>query len=407
MFNKKENESMNQILDFVNHFLKTEEDRFMKMYQHLHAYPEISGEEFETTKFIIKQLKSVGTNPRPLSSGRGVIVDINPDQGDVIILRFDIDALPVAEAEDSELPFRSRHPGKAHVCGHDGHAASGLALAEILEQIRKRGLLKGWVRIIFQPAEETGDGANEVIADGAVDIQANIRGIIGWHIMPGMPSGSVGLLGGPVNAGCDDWTLSMHGRQAHSARPHESIDLIQIKALIFNHLTTLLRLKIDSFEPWVFTPTQESQSKQQAVNVLNVMPAEISVGGTFRCYSETVSALAEELIRRYLGLLTLEFPSFFEWNLTWKRTPPLINDEGLIEQITKVAGQLNYKIVQMRRSPGSDDMAQFGPFGPIAYLFGGNGYGPGLHDQKFVLNWPTVLSMVRLIIMSINEIFGQ
>src|SRR4051794_7757113 len=196
--------------------------------RHLHAYPEPSGEERETARYLLDLLTRDRVAARLIPSGRGVIAEGEIDgDGARIGLRADIDALRIQDLKT--VPYASRRPGVMHACGHDGHTAVVLGSALALGDAAAAGLLPWPVRwrALFQPAEETGEGALEMIAAGALD---GLSALLGAHMDPSRAAGRVGVRAGVLTAACDALSVCIEGRGGHAARPHESLDPIAAAA---------------------------------------------------------------------------------------------------------------------------------------------------------------------------------
>ncbi len=259
--------------------------------RHLHAHPEISGEEIETTRLIAERLREAGFSPtvcrNPDGLETGAFADLTlgspGPETPLIAIRTDIDALPLTDAK--AVPYRSQHPGKAHACGHDGHTAitlgAGLAAAR-LERIWREGLLSEEdhnafglrLRLIFQPAEETSQGAEWLIAQGAME---GVAAIVALHVDPERPAGRAGIRYGVLTANCDEVELFVEGRGGHAARPHHSIDPIAAAAHLVGSLYEFLPRRVDSRHPAVFTI-----GKIEGGSAANVIPESVHLLGTLR-----------------------------------------------------------------------------------------------------------------------------
>ncbi len=193
--------------------------------RHLHQHPELSGQEMATTTYLARQLATAGIPFRLGAGKRGVITGIVPATGKrtpVIALRADNDALPITET--NKVAYRSKNTGVMHACGHDAHSA--ILLGTTLALHRAGPLPVAW-RSIFQPAEETGNGAKEMVAQGAV---AGVDAILAYHVDPSLPLGFVSITPGPLSAFCQDFVIEVRGKGGHGARPHDTVDPIAVAA---------------------------------------------------------------------------------------------------------------------------------------------------------------------------------
>lgn len=265
--------------------------RIISIRQHLHAYPELSFQEFETAKYIARQLRDIGLQPQEGVATTGTVVHIegrNPSTK-TIALRADIDALPIREAND--VAYKSKNEGVMHACGHDVHTASLLGVAHILHQMREH--FEGTVKLIFQPGEEKiPGGASLMIKEGVLKpqgIYAAPTSIIGQHVMPQLPAGKVGFREGMYMASADELYLRVKGKGGHGAMPEMAIDPI----LIASHIIVALQQIISrNCSPKI--PSVLSFGKVIAEGATNVIPNEVYIEGTFRTYDEVWRADAHK-----------------------------------------------------------------------------------------------------------------
>jgi amidohydrolase len=262
-------------------------DRLVSMRRHLHAHPEPSGEEFETSRYVAQVLADAGLHPRVVAGGRGVIVE-PPDQGDGprITVRGDIDALRLHDQKDVE--YRSTKPGIAHACGHDAHTSIILGTALTLSACAKDLPDDFRWRAIFQPAEETSEGAVEMVADGATD---NVSAILGLHVDPEREIGHFGFCHGTMTAYCNEVDIVIRGEGGHAARPHSAVDPIAAAVQLISSLYLSLPRSVDSRDPSVITFGSIHGGDSR-----NVIPHEVRVGGTARTHSAKARDILKERI---------------------------------------------------------------------------------------------------------------
>jgi amidohydrolase len=208
--------------------------------RHIHAHPELSGQEFSTAALVARELSLAGLQPRPLPKGNGVICDVG--SGDrVVALRADLDALPLPDMKD--VPYRSTVERVCHACGHDVHTTVLLGAALALAQLDARGDLHGRVRLIFQPSEEAfPSGAPEVISAGGLK---GVDAIFALHCFPQLPVGLVGVRSGPLTAATDKVEVRLTGRGGHTARPHLTADLVHALGRVVCDVPALLNRRVD------------------------------------------------------------------------------------------------------------------------------------------------------------------
>jgi amidohydrolase len=262
-------------------------DRLVTMRRYLHAHPEPSGEEFDTSRYVAQILADAGLHPRIVTSGRGVIVE-PPDQGDGprVTVRGDLDALRLHDQKNVE--YSSTKPGIAHACGHDAHTTmilgTALTLASCAESLPDDFR---W-RAIFQPAEETSEGAIEMVADGATD---NVSAILGLHVDPERAVGQFGFCHGTMTAYCNEVDIVIQGEGGHAARPHSAIDPVAAAVQLVSTLYLALPRAVDSREPAVITFGSIHGGDSR-----NVIPHEVKVGGTVRTHSAKARDILQDRI---------------------------------------------------------------------------------------------------------------
>jgi len=263
---------------------------FIAVRHHLHAHPELSYQEFETSKYVQGKLKEFGI-PYEVKATTGVVGLIrgkNPDSR-IIALRADMDALPILEEND--LPYKSQNPGVMHACGHDVHTTCLLGAAKILQELRNEW--EGTVKLIFQPGEEKNPGgASLMIKDGVLQNPAP-QGILALHVHTAMEVGKLSFRGGQVMASADELYITVKGKGGHAASPHLVVDPI----LIASHLIIALQ-QIISRNNNPFNPSVLSISAINGGNTTNVIPNEVKLMGTFRAMDEEWRFKAHELIRQ-------------------------------------------------------------------------------------------------------------
>lgn len=264
--------------------------------QHLHRYPELSFEEFQTSAFIKNELEQIGI-PYQEKAGTGVVAllkgDIPSDK--VVALRADMDALPIQEV--AGRPYGSQNQGVMHACGHDVHTSSLLATAKILKQLQSG--FAGTIKFIFQPGEEKlPGGASLMIRDGVLE-NPRPQAILGQHVMPFIETGKVGFRSGKYMASTDELYFTIKGKGGHGAQPHNNIDPVLIAA----HLIVALQQVVSRIgDPRM--PSVLSIGKVEANGATNVIPDEVRLEGTFRTFDEDWRAKAHDKIREIAKGLT-------------------------------------------------------------------------------------------------------
>ncbi len=258
--------------------------RLIEIRRHLHAHPELSGQEKETAVYVAGVLASCGLHVTEQVGQQGLLGELAPDahssDSRQLAIRTDMDALPITEG--TEVAFKSRHPGVMHACGHDIHTTIGLGTAMVLSELSElspetgpeTGCLLGRVRFIFQSAEETAQGARWMVADGAMN---DIDAILSLHVFPSIPVGQVGIRYGALTAAADDLELEIQGESGHGARPHEAVDAIWIAAQVILALQGAIARTQNALHPVVLTFGQIEGGRAP-----NVIADRVKLSGTVR-----------------------------------------------------------------------------------------------------------------------------
>jgi amidohydrolase len=336
-------------------------DEVVALRRDFHQHPELGFEEVRTSAVVVGYLESLGLKPRSGVAKTGVVADIVGDlPGPTILLRADMDALPIME--ETGLEFASRNPGKMHACGHDGHTAILLVTAKVLVQRRKS--LRGTVRVLFQPAEEGPGGAAPMIAEGVLD---GVQAALGLHLWLHLATGQVNFCPGPMLAATDEFDLRVHGLGTHAASPHDGVDPITTAAHIITATQTMMTRAVDPKQPTVFTIT-----RMQAGTAYNIIPPHADIGGTLRTYDETVRSHAKQRFERLARSTAEAHGATVE--LTWREGyPVLVNDPGVTAVVEDVCREmLSVAPLEQRpdaRSMGGEDMAFYLQRVPGCFVF--------------------------------------
>lgn len=329
--------------------------------RYFHRHPELSNEEFETTKTLAKELESMGVEVHVDDVRKtgliGIIRGAKP--GKAIGLRADIDALPVQEHNTCE--YKSEVDGKMHACGHDGHMAILLGAAKMLMQMKDR--LEGDVYLVFQPAEETGGGAPEFIKFG--DWFEKIDAIFGGHVWIDLPAGLVSVEAGELMAASSLFSINVKGKQGHGAQPHQAVDAVVVASAIVLNLQTVVSRNVSALDSVVVTIGNIHSGSEW-----NVIPGEATMGGTVRFFDPHQEEYIVDRMRQIVEHTALAYGA--EATLTYeKRVPPTINDEScsaLAEQV--VIDTLGAdKLSKMRKVMPGEDFAWYLQKKPGCFAF--------------------------------------
>jgi amidohydrolase len=330
--------------------------RISQIRRHLHRHPELSGQEFSTTDYLSKQLTAARVPHRVASGKCGIITDIveSPEAGaPIVAMRADIDALPIKE--ESDVPYRSRRSGVMHACGHDAHSA--ILLGTTLALYRARPLPVGW-RSIFQPSEEAGRGACEMVKQGALE---GVDAILALHVDPNLPVGKVAITPGPRTAFCQDFTIEIEGRGGHGARPHTTVDPIATAANLITLIYQAVPRQTDARQPVVVTI-----GVLNAGFASNVIPDTASLQGTIRTLNTAVATHARETVERLCASVAQAFGA--KISILFDRLlPGMVNDSQIAALAAGVAGNLLGAENILRNEPpslGAEDFADYLPVVP-------------------------------------------
>ena len=358
----------------------------------LHRHPELSWREVETTKKIAARMAELGVSV--IKKGFkgtqcGLVAEIKGAKpGPTLMIRADIDALPVAE--DPSHDVASECAGVMHACGHDAHAAILAGVVQVVQEHRDE--LCGTVRFLFQPAEEAGpgSGAPAVIADGALE---GVDAIIGEHVQSQMPAGKIGWKKGPMMASADIWDIVIRGKGGHGASPHRAVNPMLCAAALVPALTAIAPQEVSALEPVVV-----GIGAIKAGEARNVIPDTCTMCGTVRCSDmETREAMSERFRRIVDGIAAA-------WNCTadlkYENVYPVtVNDPDVTDWILDVAKAegLEDRLVEREFAMGSEDFSYYGEKIPAAYFNLGMGTDAPHHSAEFRVDDAVVPLGVKLL----------
>ncbi|RRW68078.1 amidohydrolase [Pantoea dispersa] len=337
----------------------------------IHAHPELGFDTVRTAAIVEQELLRLGLTPQTGVGRTGVMVDITGAQpGKTVLLRADMDALPIHE--QTGLPFSSIWPGKMHACGHDIHTATLLGVAATLADLRSQ--LRGTVRLIFQPAEETPEsGAQAMIAAGAAD---GIDVAITLHNKPELAAGEIALTRGASTASSDEFDVVIHGKSTHAARPHMGTDPIIAAASLVTQLQTIVSRELDPANSAVLTIGHIHGGTTH-----NIISDSCLIQGTIRAKSPQARAHMEDAFRRICAGVALSLTTRIEVNYQ-RGVPPLMNDDALIDALEPILSHQFGKPVVAKPSSsfGAEDFSLFTERVPGCQIHIGSG-APGRDDH--------------------------
>lgn len=320
--------------------------------RHLHQHPELAWHEEETAQYVTERLRALGLEVETGVGGTGVVGLLRGDQsGKTVLLRADMDALPIEEQND--VTYRSQNPGVMHACGHDAHTAMLLGAARLLSE--RRSEIPGMVKFVFQPAEEVPPGGAQAMIKAGVLESPRVDAAFGVHIGQDMPLGTVGVTTGPMNAASDRFEVTIAGQGGHAARPHLSVDPVVIASHCILGLQTLVSREVDPLEQVVVTI-----GALHAGTIANVIPETATLAGTVRTFNPDVRQYVAErlptLIKDMAHAMRATADTRYDFGY-----PALVNDEAMTDLVREVARDVvgERGVVERQPSMGGEDMAYF------------------------------------------------
>jgi len=360
-------------------FLKMAQDvenKVIDIRHDLHMHPEASFAEFRTTDRIAEELDKLGISYRRFEP-TGLIAEIKGGKpGKTVALRADIDALSIQEQTD--LPFKSVNDGFMHACGHDTHAAMLLGAAMILNSIKDE--LPGTVKLIFQPAEETGKGAKKLIAQGALD---GVDSIFGLHIGGGMPSGLIMYVPGAACSASDNFKITVTGKAGHGAMPETAVDATVAAAAIVMNLQTMVSRELPAAQPVVCTVGVLNSGSRY-----NIVSGSATMEGTCRSYDPDIHHKLPEIMERIVKETASAFrcSAELEYNM---EIEVLVNDDAAMEVLKGAALKVvdnPEKLLVAKPIMGAEDFADYTVKVPSAFCFVGGGSKEPNHNDHIVFD---------------------
>lgn len=348
-------------------FLKEAESLFdytVSVRRDLHRHPELGFKETRTAGVVARELRSLGLEIATGIAETGVVALLEGARpGSTILLRFDMDALPIQEETDAE--YASQSPGVMHACGHDGHTAIGLTVARLLFAHRKE--LAGTVKLVFQPAEEGLGGAKRMIDEGVLQAPQPTMAL-GVHLWNNKPLGWIGVTPGPAMAAADCFVVRVTGRGGHGAMPHETVDPVVAAAQIVSALQTIVGRNVSPAKTAVVTV-----ATIHGGDAFNVIPSQVEMKGTLRAFEPEVHQLVIERFNTIVHSIaqgmgcqaTIEIESL---------TPALVNDPQVAWRVQNIVRRTvpDCDLETDYRVMGSEDMAYFLEEAPGCFVFVGS-----------------------------------
>lgn len=380
--------------------------RMIEIRRDLHMHPELSNREERTARVVAERLRAIqGIEVRTGVARHGVVGMLRGGKpGPVVALRADLDALPIVETND--VPYKSLNEGVKHACGHDAHTSMLIGAAEVLSGMRAE--LAGTVVFLFQPAEEgppEGEpgGAPQMIEDGALS-SPKVEAIFGLHVTPEFESGTVHVNSGAVMASADKFTITIKGKSAHGANPHDSVDPIVVAAACVQALQTIRSRRVNPQEGFVL-----SVGSVHGGSRFNIIANEVVMVGTIRTHSETTRANAVRWMREILGGVASAHGATFEMTMS-ESAAVTVNDPALVAAtlpaLKRTFGES--RVLAMKPVMVAEDFSYYQREVPGVFYFLGvrdesKGFTAPLHTAAFDLDESAMVQGVRLLVTSATD----
>lgn len=363
--------------------LREQNAEFAQWRRQIHAHPETAFEEFKTSDYVANLLTSWGVEIHRGMAKTAVVGVIKGKLGSSrrgLGLRADLDALNIIE--ETKVAHCSKHEGKMHACGHDGHTAMLLAATKHLAETRN---FDGVVHAIFQPAEEGGGGGNVMVQEGFFK-KFPCEAVFGMHNWPWLPTGTMAICEGPMTASTDSFKLKVTGKGGHAAFPHTTIDVIVCASQIVSALQHIVSRTVDPADSAVISVCKF----QAGTESLNVLPEAVELGGTVRCFKPEIREKLEKQLRHVVKTVADAFGARVE--VTWHVGYPSVVNTAKETQFARevaadIVGEENVK--PFTPTMGGEDFAYFLQACPGAYIALGQAKGansPGLHSPHYDFN---------------------
>ncbi len=364
---------------------------------HLHQYPELSFQEFETAKYVSNILTTLGIKHQQNVAGTGVVAIIrgnnHTENQPCVALRADLDALPILE--ENQVDYISKNPGVMHACGHDVHTSILLGVAEILQTLKED--LPHPVKLIFQPGEEKNPGGASLMIEAGVLENPKVLEMYALHVFPEMDAGKVGFKEGIYMASCDEIYMTIHGVGGHGAMPHQCVDPILIGANIVTSLQQIVSRKCDPKIPCVLT-----FGYFEGLGDTNIIPSKVKLKGTFRTMDENWRAQAWKLIEQQATMIAESMGGTIEVEIS-KGYPFLSNDASTTMKLRDKAKHLlgeNW-VEELPIRLTAEDFAFYSQKVPVCFFRLGvrnadKGITHGVHHPKFDIDFSAMLTGMQI-----------
>ena len=388
-------------MDEIKSLIKKHSEKIVQVRRDLHRIPEPAYTESKTAAYVADFLGRLGLAVKTGIARFGVVgVHRFSDSGKTLMLRSELDALPVAE--ETGLPFASIHQGAMHACGHDGHMAMVLGAATVLSELADP--LSGRINFVFQPAEEGPGGAKPMIEEGIMD-NPRVDYCLGCHLWPGIDEGRVGVKAGPLMAAMDRFDLTITGQGGHGAMPHLCVDALDVGTQIVNALQRIVSRQMNPLSPTVVTVGQFHSG-----TAFNIIPEVAHLSGTTRTFDPDIWKSWPERIDTVASGICKAMGASYELDYQ-PGYPVTVNDAWMAGEIRKIAQSVvgSEKVVDPEPTMGGEDMSFFLERSKGCFFFLGVGRDGGapLHNPRFEFNEDILLTGVEIYCRAAVKLLGK
>lgn len=377
--------------------------RLIEIRRHLHSHPELSGQEYQTAAYVAGVLSSHGVRVQEVVGKTGVVGEIQGKNSDRrwLAIRTDMDALPIQER--TSLDYASAKQAIMHACGHDVHTTVGLGAAMVLSELSSQS---GNVRFLFQPAEETAQGAGWMVEAG---VMADVTAILSLHVFPSIPAGSIGIRYGALTAAADDLEIIIHGESGHGARPHEAIDAIWIASQVITSLQQAISRTQNPLRPVVLTIGQINGGRAP-----NVIADRVQLVGTVRSLHPETRTHLPEWISQIVSSICQCYGARYEVN--YRPGVPGVQNDANLSQLLQTSAEEAWGSdrVQVLTEPslGAEDFSLYLEHAPGAMFRLGVGFKDRainypLHHPLFEVNESAIITGVVTLAYSAYKYYQQ
>jgi len=388
------------LLQEVKQLVGNQTDFLVSTRRTLHQIPELMFNEKDTSAFIQSTLRKLdidyttgwavntNTDVYPGPGGYGVVADIGTGRDPCVLLRADMDALPIFERTEHIEEFKSRNDHKMHACGHDGHTTMLLGAAAVLKSMESS--IPGTVRLMFQPAEEGGAGAKRMREEGILNMEPKPQHAFGMHVWPTLPSGSIAGRPGPILAAAERFEILIAGVGGHAAMPHLTIDPIVTASAIVMNLQTIVSRSISPLESGVCSIT-----KIESGDAFNAIPAGAVLRGTVRALTTETLLRLRDRVQHIVDSTAATYGCNATITYSPDYYPPTVNDPALYENFSKDVAALiseDNKVIETEKTMAAEDFSFVAESIPSTFFLLGQGSGTdpptnyGLHHPHFALD---------------------